>query len=170
MDINKIKILNASEKGLIAGQPKSIKNPNKDFINQISHMDSEQLKLLTNLAKQITKGESKKFTILADDYIGKDKRRFVKMYVKETAELIRTSKSLSDLKVLTTMIELMNFDTGEIFIPNTKIAKILEMKPQAVGRSIKSLIEQGYLLIKDGCEKDRIKTYLLNEKYFKYGR
>jgi DNA-binding MarR family transcriptional regulator len=165
-----MKINIKSADGFTADKIKIKLNKSKNLqVKELENLPPEDIQLLLNLMKEM-KGDSKKFTVVADDYIPKDKRRFVKMYVKETAKLIRESKSLSDLKVLTTMIELMNFDTGEIFVPNVRIAEILNMKAQAVGRSIKSLIEQGYLLVKEGTEKDKTKTYILNETYFKYGR
>ena len=142
----------------------------KIYTQILSQLNDEQLKTFLSIAQQMKDGESKKFTVLRDDYIPKDKRRFIKVYVKETAELIREAKSLNDLKVLTTMIEKMNFDNGEIFITNVALGEILNMKPQLVGRSIKNLIKEGYILIKEDNENKKTKTYILNEKYFKYGR
>lgn len=142
----------------------------KIYTQILNQLNDEQLKTFLFIAEQMKSGESKKFTVLRDDYIPKDKRRFIKVYVKETAELIREAKSLNDLKVLTTMIEKMNFDNGEIFITNVALGEILNMKPQLVGRSIKNLIKEGYILIKDENENKKTKTYILNEKYFKYGR
>lgn len=142
----------------------------KIYTQILNQLNDEQLKTFLSIAEQMKSGESKKFTVLRDDYIPKDKRRFIKVYVKETAELIREAKSLNDLKVLTTMIEKMNFDNGEIFITNVALGEILNMKPQLVGRSIKNLIKEGYILIKDENENKKTKTYILNEKYFKYGR
>ena len=166
--MKKINIISAE--GLIADKIKKIKNNPKYANDILSELNDGQIKLLSDVAKEIKNGNSDKFTIIKDSYIPKDKRRFIKLYVKEVNEIIKNLKSLDDVKILMLLFEKMNYDTGEIICPNIQISEDLNMDKAQVSKSLKRLINDNILLIKEGTEKRKVKTYLLNEKYFKYGR
>lgn len=147
---------------------KYIEELKEEVIDNISNLDEMQLLTLNKLACQIQK--EGKYTIITDDYKPRDKRRFVKMYINEVNELLMKAKSLNDMKVLLFLMKKMNYDTGEIIVPNAMIADELKMDKSLVSKSLKSLINDNILLIKEGYEKKKFKIYLLNETYFKYGR
>ncbi|NGT59459.1 hypothetical protein G6Z15_16720, partial [Clostridium perfringens] len=92
----------------------------EEVIDNISNLDERQLLTLNKLACQIQK--EGKYTIITDDYKPRDKRRFVKMYINEVNELLMKAKSLNDMKVLLFLMKKMNYDTGEIIVPNAMIA------------------------------------------------
>lgn len=140
----------------------------EELINNISSLNEKQLKELNKIAECIEKGQ--KGTFIPDDYKQKDKRRFVKMYIEEVNELLMKAKSINDMKVLLFLMKKMNYDTGEIIVPNAMISDELKMDKSLVSKSLKNLINDSILLIKEGYEKKKFKIYLLNEKYFKYGR
>ena len=165
--MGKINIKSAN--GLIADKIKRVKS-NPTLQNEFNDLNSEQTKILLEIAKELKQGGSEKFTILKDSYIPKDKRRFIKLYVKEINEIIRDVKSLDDVKILMLLFEKMNYDTGEIICPNIQISEDLKMDKAQVSKGLKRLVNDEILIIKSGTEKRKVKTYLLNEKYFKYGR
>ena len=95
---------------------------------------------------------------------------YIYIDIDTTSELIKNAKSLNDIKILFYIIEKMNCNTGEIIVPNVMISNELKMNKSLVSRALKNLVKNNIIFIKDGTEKRKVKTYILNEKYFKYGR
>ncbi|MGU8479011.1 hypothetical protein ACV3QH_17435 [Clostridium perfringens] len=91
---------------------------------------------------------------------------YIYIDVDTTSELIKNVKSLNDIKILFYIIEKMNDNSYEILINNSQISKGLKIDKSIVSKSIKNLIEKEILLINNKNKE----TYILNEKYFKYGR
>ncbi|EGT0001085.1 hypothetical protein [Fusobacterium sp.] len=140
----------------------------QEVTNNINALNDEQLKVLNKIATQIQKDGT--YTIIGDDYKPRDKRRFFKMYIKEVNEAIFNCKSINEIKILLFMLDKMNYDTGEIIVPNLMITEQLNLDKATVSKSIKGLLENEIIKIKEGYENKRVKIYLPNEKYFKYGR
>lgn len=126
--------------------------------------------ILGNEIQKMARGEKTKITIISDEYIPNDNRRFMKLYIKEVKELIDDCKSMNDVKILLTLFDKMNYQTGEIIVPNIQLAEELKMDKSLVSKSLKNLLNKGILMLKEGTEKRKTKTYTLNKKYFKYGR
>lgn len=95
---------------------------------------------------------------------------YIYIDVDTTSELIKNAKSLNDIKILFYIIEKMNDNSYEILINNSQISKGLKLDKATVSKSIKGLIDNEIIKVKEGYENKRVKIYLLNEKYFKYGR
>lgn len=91
---------------------------------------------------------------------------YIYIDVDTTSELIKNAKSLNDIKILFYIIEKMNDNSYEILINNSQISKGLKIDKSIVSKSIKNLIEKEILLINNKNKE----TYILNKKYFKYGR
>lgn len=140
----------------------------QEVTQNINALNDEQLKVLNTIAVQIQKDNT--FTVIGEDYKPKDRRRFVKMYIKEVNQAIYNCKSLNEVKVFLFMLDKMNYDTGEIITPNLMITEELKLDKATVSKSIKGLIDNEIIKVKVGYENKRVKIYLLNEKYFKYGR
>lgn len=147
--------------GWIAG---NIRKNSSDII------ELENKDIFWNIGKQLLRGDEKKITLITEDYIPKDRRRFLKMFVDKVCEAVFEASSLNDIKVLFMLIKKMNYENGEILVPNIQISEELKMDKALVSRALKNLVKNNIILIKDGTEKRRVKTYLLNEDYFKYGR
>ena len=147
--------------GWIAG---NIRKNSSDII------ELENKDIFWNIGKQLLRGDEKKITLITEDYIPKDRRRFLKMFVDKVCEAVFEASSLNDIKVLFMLIKKMNYENGEILVPNIQISEELKMDKALVSRALKNLVKNNIILIKDGTEKRRVKTYLLNEEYFKYGR
>ncbi|MDV5113574.1 hypothetical protein [Clostridium perfringens] len=140
----------------------------QEVTQNINALNDEQLKVLNTIAIQIQKDNT--FTVIGEDYKPKDRRRFVKMYINEVNQLLMKAKSINDMKILLFLMQKMNYDTGEIIVPNAMISDELKMDKSLVSKGLKNLINDEVILIKEGYENKKFKIYLLNEKYFKYGR
>lgn len=95
---------------------------------------------------------------------------YIYIDIDTTSEFIKNVKSLNDIKILLFMLDKMNYDTGEVIVPNLMITEQLNLDKATVSKSVKGLLENEIIKIKEGYENKRVKIYLPNEKYFKYGR